>query len=89
MATEQLDLSLREDHAKVQVNPFTIAAKNKRVKQDRGPPPKTGLVSTAKVEGTKAPPRITLATQGTGNYHSLTFAREANLTGSEQNDRLQ
>ncbi|KAJ9109128.1 hypothetical protein QFC21_000456 [Naganishia friedmannii] len=64
----ELDLSSREDFAKVQINPFTIAAKNKRRRTQ--PPLPNGAVPLNAAGKAKQEPRITINHHGTSTGNS-------------------
>lgn len=63
----QLDLSSREDHAKAEINPFTIAAKNKRA-HSKQTSAKIGLMTNAQGNDGDKASRITVAAKDRGNY---------------------
>jgi hypothetical protein len=62
----QLDLSSREDHAKVEHNPFTIARKNKRTKQEQVPV-KTTIATNPQGNDVGKVSRITVTIKDRGN----------------------
>lgn len=66
MTSKQLDLSSREDHAKVEHNPFTIARKNKRTKQEQVPV-KTALSTDPQGNDADKASRITVTTKDRGH----------------------
>ncbi|KAJ9125461.1 hypothetical protein QFC22_000422 [Naganishia vaughanmartiniae] len=63
----ELDLSSREDFAKVQINPFTIAAKNRWNKAQ--PPPPNGVRPLNATGKAKQEPRITINHQHSSTAH--------------------
>ena len=85
----QLDLSSREDHAKVEINPFTLAAKNKRsrVKQAFV---NNNIAARPQYADGEDWPRITVSASDRGKNGSLTITRRG-LTGlsiSQNDDRI-
>ncbi|GHJ85487.1 hypothetical protein NliqN6_1889 [Naganishia liquefaciens] len=75
--TSSLDLSSREDHAKVEINPFSIAAKNKRSKVKQSPV-KYDLSARPQGDDGEGRPRITVTAKDRDSHPKRGVLSRAN-----------
>lgn len=90
MSIKQLDLSSREDHAKVEINPFTITAKKKRSKVKQASV-NNDLATRTQDANEGERPRITVSARDRGKIGLLTITLWAltDLSISQNNDQMQ